>query len=285
VGTAKAALVVAAATLVAARPAHADSCTGGEGSERFATCFDPGNRFSITAATDGFGGAVALRHEIHFEDEPDLVWKMEHDALDTTYDGFSGRFAGMLYRGRYLRHARDGHIVLPLGTPQKVFLPFDIGALVEVGTLRWDATGDATLGMVRTALLVDLSRSRDFRRRLAIGPVASWDLDLTRSPVTIAEHQIAPFSALLTEVHLESLDGLTSCDLRSEAGMMWRTSHGWNKNLVVEAGLERVIIAVNDRPIALYATARYDYARSEALAAIGVRIVLFDKTDPRVQRL
>ena len=284
-GAAKTALVIAAVSLAAVRSARADSCTGGTGSDRFPTCFDPGNRFSLTAATDGFGGAVQLRHEIHFEDEPDLVWKMEHDALDTTYDGFTGRFAGMLYRGRFLRHARDGHIVLPLGSPQKVFLPFDIGALVEVGTLRWAPTGDATLGMVKTALLIDLSRSRDFRRRLAIGPVGSWDLDLTRSPVAISQHQIAPFSALLTEVHLESLDGLTSCDLRSEAGMMWRTSHGWEKGLVVEAGLERVVLAVNDRPIALYATGRYDYARSEALAAVGLRIVILDRADPRVQRL
>jgi hypothetical protein len=302
VGTAKAALIAAA--LAAARLAHADDaaeslargdaaeslasndCTGVSPSGgRFAACFDPGNRLSLTAATDGFGGGVALRHEIHFDDEPDLVWKLEHEGLDATYDGFSHAFAGVLYRGRFLRHARDGHIVIPIGAPKKVFLPFDIGALVEVGNLRWRAGQDATLGVVKTAALVDLSRSADFRRRFALGPVASWDVDLARTSVAITEHRIAPFSALLAEVHVESDSGLTILDLRGEAGTAWHTAGSWQRHLLAEASLERVVLAVNDRPIAVYATARYDYETSEALAAVGLRFVLFDRTDPRVQRL
>jgi hypothetical protein len=284
VGAAKTALVIAVAA--AARLARAEPCTGvtADG-DRFATCFDPGNRLSLTAATDGFGGGLALRHEIHFDDEPDLVWKMEHTALDTSYDAFDHRFAGILYRGRFLRHARDGHIVIPIGAPKKVFLPFDIGALVEVGNLRWQGTGTATLGMVKTAALIDVSRSRDFRRRLAFGPVASWDIELTRSPVAIADHRIAPFSALLAELHLESVDGLTWFDARGEAGSSLSTLHGWQRELAGEVALERIVIALDDRPIALYATARYDRVTAEAIAAVGVRIVVFDRTDPRVRRL
>jgi hypothetical protein len=285
VGTAATTLVIAA-VVAAPAAALADPCTGVSPSgERFPVCFDPGNRLSLTAATDGFGAALALRHEIHFEDEPDLVWKMEHEMLDATYDGFAHRFDGVLYRGRYLRHSRDGHIVIPIGAPKKVFLPFDIGALVEVGRLRVRANDLSTLGVVKTAALIDLSRSRDFRQRFALGPVASWDVELARSPVMLVEHRISPFTALLAELHLESSNGLTWCDLRGEAGTAWQSSRGWQRTLAVEAALERVILAVNDRPIAVFATGRYDRAAAEALAAIGLRIVLFDRTDPRVRRL
>ena len=33
----------------------------------------------------GFGAGIALRHEITFDDDPDLEWKMEHGILDSTY--------------------------------------------------------------------------------------------------------------------------------------------------------------------------------------------------------
>jgi hypothetical protein len=174
VGTAPAALLTAALAAAAVPlPARAE-CTGiTRSGGRFATCFDPGNRASITAGSDGFGGAVALRHVVHFDDEPDLVWKLEHVLAEATHAGWEDRFSGVVYRGRYLRHSRDGHLVLPLGTPKKIFLPFDIGALVEVGAIRWPAAdAAASIGVVKTAALFDLARSRNFRRRIAIGPAA-----------------------------------------------------------------------------------------------------------------
>ncbi len=280
-GAAAQALLIAAL----AGSAHADPCTGKTDSgSRFATCFDPGNRLSLTAATDGFGGALALRHEIHFDDEPDLVWKLEHDLVDATWTPGDGT-AGILYRGRYLRHARDGHIVLPLGTPQKVYLPFDIGALVEVGNVVARPNKPVELGIVKTAALIDISRSRDFRRRLAFGPVASWDVELARVPVAVADHRVAPFSAVLAELHLESQDGLTLFDLRGEAGTAWHTTIGWHRRAQAEALLERVVLAVNDRPIALFLSGRYDSSLAEAVAALGVRVVLVGRTDPRVSRM
>ena len=273
------------AACAAARIASAGPCTGTTASGgRFAICFDPGNRLSLTAATDGLGGAIALRHEIHFTDEPDLVWKLDHDLLDTTWDGFAGRLDGVLYRGEFLRHSRDGHILIPLGTPKKVFLPFDIGALFEVGRLSWREDAGVTLGVVRTAALIDVSRSRDFRRRLAFGPVASWDVDLAHG-MTGTVHRIAPFSAVLAELHLESDDGLTTCDLRGEAGTAWRTVGGWHHQVSAEATLERIVLAIDDRPVALYLSGRYDSVTDERIAALGLRIVLVDRTDPRVGKL
>ena len=276
------------------RPGHAHLGVTRSGG-RFATCFDPGNRASFTAGSDGFGGALALRHVIHFDDEPDLEWKMEHVAAEATHAAWEDRFAGVVYRGRYLRHSRDGHIVLPLGRPRKVFLPFDIGALAEVGALRWRTAGAAgdpaassatlasvTLGVVKTAPLFDLARSRNFRRRIAIGPVARWDLELERHPLAIARHVVAPFSAGIANLHLESQTGRLVGDLRVEAGTAWTSDAGWRPEASAEATVERVVLAINDRPIALVLGARYDSATDEAVARVGARVVLFDRRDPRV---
>jgi hypothetical protein len=287
------AAAVAAIALAAPRAARAE-CTGVTRSGgRFATCFDPGNRVSLTAGSDGFGGALALRHVIRFDDEPDLEWKMEHVIGEATHATWEDRFAGVVYRGRYLRHSRDGHIVLPLGRPRKVFLPFDIGALAEVGALRWragaapDTAEDATaatvtLGVVKTGALIDLARSRNFRRRFAIGPVARWDLELARGPLAITRHVVAPFSAGLASLHLESQSGRLVGDLRVEAGTAWTSDAGWRPEVSAEATVEHVVLAVNDRPIALVLGARYDSATDEAIARVGARVVIFDRRDPRV---
>ena len=280
-GRVVAALALAAAA-VAPAPARAE-CTGiTRAGGRFATCFDPGNRASITAGSDGLGGAIALRHVVHFADEPDLVWKMEHVLGDATHATWEDRFSGVIYRGRYLRHSRDGHLVLPLGTPKKIFLPFDIGALAEVGAIRWRADGTASVGVVKTAALIDLARSRNFRRRIAIGPAARWELEGLRHPLAVARHVVAPFSCGLASLHLESQTGRLVGELRIEAGTAWTSDAGWRPEAAAEASVERIVLAVNDRPIALVLGARYESATDEAIARVGARVVLFHRRDPRV---
>ena len=283
-GTPAATLLAALAAAAAAAPSPARAeCTGVTPSGgRFATCFDPGNRASITAGSDGFGGAIALRHVIRFDDDPDLEWKMEHVLGEATHAGWAERFSGVVYRGRYLRHSRDGHIVLPLGTPKKIFLPFDIGALAEVGAIRWRTLDAASIGVVKTAALIDLARSRSFRRRLAIGPVARWAVEVERHPITVARHLVAPFSSGIASLHLESHTGRLVGDLHVEAGTAWTSDAGWRPEASAEASVERIVLAVNDRPIALVLGARYESATEEAIARVGARVVLFHRRDPRV---
>ncbi|MEO8701741.1 MAG: hypothetical protein ABI867_16970 [Kofleriaceae bacterium] len=270
--------------LLAARDARAESCTGLTPSGgRFATCFDNGNRLSLTAGTDGLGGSVALRHIVHFDDEPDLVWKLEHVMLEATHATFDDRFSGVIYQGRYLRHARDGHIVIPLGTPKKIFLPFDVGGLAEVGRIRWEPDSSiARVGVVKVAALFDFARTRSFRQRLAIGPVARWDVDIDRDNRELAEHIVSPFTAAVLELKSETLDGRTTATLSLESGTVWRNKVGWDKQLRVEATLERIVLAINDRPIAIVMGARYDSTTDEAVAHIGARVVLVQRRDSRV---
>src|SRR4029077_3811582 len=134
-------------------------------------------------------------------------WKMSHDLLDASYGPFREHVYGTVYRGVFLRHSRDGHILLPLGVPKKVFLPFDIGAMFEIGRLEMRPDAPTRLGIFETAALIDLSRSRDFRRRIAVGPAASWSVELDR--MKVSDHAVAPFSSLLAELHVESSEGRT----------------------------------------------------------------------------
>jgi len=277
-GPAALALVVAVGALVAPARAAADGCTKLDGHERrYPICFDPGNRLSITGGSDGFGGSLAVRHIVHFEDDPDLSWKNEHVIADVRGGGPSGVEA-VLYRGRFIRHTRDGHIVLPTSPPKKVFLPFDIGAYVEAGNVRIsDTSSDVTIGAVKMAALVDIWRSRDFRRRLAIGPMARWDVDVHRDVLmdpAIARQRVAPFSTGMLNLHVESANGLTVGDLVVEAGTAWTSDAGWTRELRADLTFERTLLAINDRPINVMFGARYDTA-TEASARVGARIAIF----------
>jgi hypothetical protein len=276
--------VVAVGLLSVVTEAHAEPCTGvTESGGRFATCFDLGNRLSVTAGSDGFGGGLALRHVITFDDEPDLVWKLQHVMLETTHATLEDRLTGVVYRGYFLRHARDGHIVIPLGTPKKVFLPFDIGGFAETGTISWTPDSSiARVGVVKMAPLFDFSRTRSFRRRLVIGPVARWDVDVDRDNRELAEHIVSPFTSGMIELAAESTSGRLAGSIHVEAGSVWTNKDGWRTEAQAEATIERIVLAVNDRPIALVVGARYASQSDELVARVGARFVLVHRQDPRV---
>jgi hypothetical protein len=284
VGAAASAFIAAVVAAATATTAHADECTGNGPNGKFALCFDPGTRASITAGSDGFGGGLAYRHVIHFVDEPDLVWRLEHVAIDGVHAPNTEEFDALLYRGHYTRHARDGHIVIPLGTPKKVFLPFDVGGIAEVGTVHVRDNVPTNFRIVKTAGILDFARSRSFRKRLAFGPVARWDVNITRV-MEVDEHIVAPFSQLMANLHYETNNGRFVADLRVEAGAAWHSARGWEPTAEAEATVERIVLAINDRPISLVLGARWQSETDEAIARVGARIVLFDHRDPRVQRI
>ena len=264
--------VVAAGWLFASSARAETVCqkTASDGSS-FATCFDPGNRLELSAGSSGLGAGVRWRYFAKVDDE--LHWRIEHQFASFLVNGDA--FAGVLYAGRYVRHSRDGHIVIPLGTPKKVFLPFDIGVEAEVGRLSGPfAQNDVELGIVRMALMFDLSRSADFRRRLAVGAVARWDASGERDEVRISEHRVAPLSIGLVDVYLEDRPGLTLANLRVEAGTSWSTVGAWQENVIAQASLERVLIAINDRPLSVFVDGSYNLGDKEFKAAAGIRFAL-----------
>jgi hypothetical protein len=273
---------VTAALVATAGEARADDrpCRAGPAGDPFAVCFDPGNRLVLqlggdTGSTGGFVGAGASARGYMTTDDPTIYWWHEHDIGETVYDGEHVR--GAVYRGRYLRHSRDGHIVLPTSPPRKLFLPFDIGAEADVGT--FDARTDAPLvdlGVLRTALLFEVTRSGDYRRRLTFGVAGRWDVvaDLRDGSIAVPESFVAPFSLGVAALHLESKDGLVVFDTSVEAGPRWSSVADWGHLVRAQASFERVLIALDDHPLSLWAQAGWEDPGRGAWALAGARFVL-----------
>lgn len=261
-------VVVGALALPAS--AAADECWVEHRHGPYPVCFDPGNRLRLDATTDGLGGGIQLRHVVP-GDDPDVTWRLEHDLLDLRATGDLVRATA--YAGRYVRHSSDGHVVLPLGRPRKLFLPFDVGAEAQVGSLIATSSGDALLiGAVRTAALIELSRADHFRHRIAIGPAARWDVVVDRESRSAREHAVAPFSLAALDLRFESRNGLTLVGLRAEAGGEWSTEEGWRRRLGAGAEIERVVLAVQDRPLSIFVSGEYEPHDESLSGLVGFRL-------------
>jgi len=260
--------------LAGARVAHAAPCTSGPADDPFPICFDPGNRLVLQLGYRGVGGGLDLRHKVA-TDDPDITWRLEHRIAEAAYDGSAWR--GTLYRGRFARHSDDGHIMLPTSPPRKVFLPFDIGAEADFGAfVATPGKTQVELGLVRTALLFELSRSDSFRRRLVFGIAGRWDVlapDLHR-PFSVAEHFVAPFSLGVAGLHLESDNGLSILDVSVEAGTRFSSQSSWGGVLTATGSVERVVVALNDRPLSLYCQAGWEDPGRGAWVTAGLRFAL-----------
>jgi hypothetical protein len=273
------AALVGGALVCPARPAAADDCWLSHRHGPFPVCFDPGNRLHLDATTDGLGGAILLRHVV-LVDDPDVSWRLEHRIASVRVMGSEIR--GAAYAGRYVRHSSDGHLVLPFGRPRKIFLPFDIGGEAEVGRVSGSITGALHVGAVRTAALIELSRASHFRRRIAVGAVARWDLVLDTDSRSAREHAVAPFSLAAIDLRAESESGLTLGGVRAEAGGVWSASSGWRRRLAAEAELERVLLAVQDRPVSIFVSGEYEPHEKELSGLVGVRLAPLVRV-PRAQ--
>lgn len=281
-----AAMLVASAGTARAEP----TCLAGPADDPFPICFDPGRRLvvgaELTVTEDGErpGGSASLafRHVVT-TDDPAVWWRLEHVVLDTRWRGDALDVA--IYRGRFLRHSRDGRIVLPTSPPRKIFLPFDVGAEADVGAIASIDGGDRLeVGVVRIALLVDLLRSETFRRRLTVGAAGRWDLagSVGEGDPSAEEHRVAPFTVATAALHLESENGLTLVDLAGEGGRTWSTVESWRSAWSASGTLERVVVAVNDWPVSLYAQAGYADTGRGAFAALGIRLgVVASPSAPR----
>jgi hypothetical protein len=281
--------ILVAVIVAIATPARAEDCVGGT-AKPFATCFDPGNRLVIDLAasdasegaatpTGAIGGGLFLRHIVRTGD-PEVTWRVEHGIFAGAIDlAPAGRYQATVYHAQFLRHARDGHIVLPFAPAKKVFFPFDLGlesTVLSISGLRGD--DHVRANMVRASAFLELLRSPDFTRRLEIGPVVRWDADVDRTRRTIDEHQVAPFSLASISLHLESKDGIAVLDTGVEGGMTWSNLHGWRATAGVRFDVERVLVALDDRPLALFADAAWSPSEDGgAHALIGLRLAVFGR--------
>jgi len=263
--------------------------TGPDG-VRFRVRFDPGARLLIGAGTEGTpaggGAAPVLELGLRLRSERpapgwDVYWKRDHEILQMRLA--PARIDGVLYRGLFLRQSREGTLTLPASPAVAVSLPFDVGLRTEVGQLAGPpgipAAGEPRLrlGVVHGEALADFWRSPRQGRWLVAGVGARYDVGLGRDAAgaLAPDHLIAPMTALTVAVHGEQRDGLLAGGLRGEGAYRWSSVRGWEPSWRAEAEGEATPLAINDRPLSIYALAVVEgagaLARPEARVFVGLR--------------
>jgi hypothetical protein len=258
--------------------------TGPDG-VRFRVRFDPGERLILGAGADGAAPAVELGLRLRSEPPApgwDVYWKREHELLQVRLA--RGRIDGALYRGLFLRRSREGTLTLPLTPPVALPLPFDVGLRTEVGQLAGPlglpppGAPQLRAGVVHGEVLADFWRSPQPGRWLAVGAGARYDVGLARAATgaPAADHLVAPMTALSLAVHGEQRDGLLGGGLRAEGAYRWSSVRGWEPSWRAEAEGEVTLLAINDRPLSVYALAAVDGAGGlpspEARVFVGLRL-------------
>lgn len=262
--------MAAAALLALALAAQAgDPCVATDARGRsFRTCFDPGNGLDLSlGAAAGReepvrGGAADLRLGLRWRSDlrsrtGNLEWLrdmtfLEGRALLVSGDVEPRAARALAWRGVFVRHRASPFLLVPGPRPLRFPFPFDVGLLVEVGGAAWERPRprDADLVPLRSALLLDLGGHGPLRR-LAFGPEVAWTVHV--SETENATHAIVPFTAGLVDVRLESRDGLSSLGLVARGGSSLAVPGGAEGFLEGTLALERVVLAVNDVPLALWA--------------------------------
>jgi hypothetical protein len=266
----------AAAAGVEAPPAWITDASGA----RYRVRFDPGERIILSVGADtradrtaGFDTpGLALEVGVfHRSDRPapgwDVHWKKNHEfarvRIRPAADSRGVLLDGALYRGLYLRQQREGTLTLPLNPPVAIALPFDVGLRFELGRFRggglWPEPGGPPInaGVVDAEVLTDFWRSRLPGRWLAIGIGGRYEVGLSRDATgdVQADHRVSPMSTLSVAMHAERADGLAAGGLRGEASHRWSGARGWERTFRVDGDIEVTPLAVNDRPISLFAMA------------------------------
>jgi hypothetical protein len=258
---------------------------------RFRVRFDPGERlfFGLGAGADGTHGGAApvVEWSLRLRSEPpapdrNVYWKRDHELLQLQLA--PARIDGALYRGLFLRHSRQGTLTIPLSPPVAVSLPFDVGLRTELGQLAGPlgipGPGEPPLlvGLVHGEVLADFWRSPRPGRWLVAGVGARYDVGLAHDAAgaLAPDHLVAPMTALAVALHDERADGLLAGGLRAEGAYRWSSARNWEPSFRAEAEVEATPLALNDRPLSVYARAVVDAAGGlpapETRLFVGLRL-------------
>ncbi len=253
--------------LALAAPAG-DPCVATDGRGRsFRVCFDPGNGLELSLGgaygreEPLAGGASEARAAWRWRrdlrtEAGDLEWLRDMDFVEARAAFVAGEAEprearALAWRGTFVRHRTSPFLLLPAPRPIRVPFPFDVGFVVEVGGVGWDASArrDLRLAPLRSALLLDLG-GHGVVRRLAFGPEVAWTVRVPAD--TEAVHGIVPFTAGVLDARVEARDGLTVLALVARGGSVLSVPGGTDGFLEATLAAERTVLAVNDRPVAVY---------------------------------
>jgi hypothetical protein len=251
-------LALALALLLTGAPAEASPCTSlDEAGAAFAICFDPGNGLLVGAGQLVQAGEAGPELQAGFllrstrtSSTKGTPWFNTHRILDTHARGGTARrsLTTTLYDGTLRRHLEDGFILIPTARPVRIPFPFDLALALRVGHLErrvWEGPG-WTLETGRAALLLDPLRSPTGRVWLGVGPAAGHILRRTREGTV---HELTPFTSALIDAGYETEDGAWTLRARALAGWTFGFDGVTRFRARAEAGVERLLVAVNDQPV------------------------------------
>lgn len=283
-------MLVAAASLSAlSAPAYARAQEGYSTSPEghsFRVRFDPESRIRLGFGDAlGLGGArdgavaqalevtagVAYRQVASSGEGKDrIVWQIDHRFVSGWIHPLRRAARPLpaldaaVYAVTALRHDELPSIVLPSSPPVSIAFPFDVGFEAQIGQvsiperLPVAAAGDARLplvhvGVMHAAMILDPWRSGAIGRSFEIGIGARYDVDTYGAPSLQTPkvlHRVAPMTAASLRFRTQSEDGLLLADCRGEIVPHWTSEAVWKVAAGGSARVERILLALNDEPIA-----------------------------------
>ena len=231
---------------------------------------------------------VRYRHLLDFE-QGLILWKLYHQALWGRVElGSSAgpRLLATAYRGRLVRWAEDGRLVLPTNPPQTIPFPFNIGVETAIGQIDYRELPEGfacEIGALRSEVVLDLWRQRRLRSYAQLGVGPRYDLWLLDSPPgdgIEVHHLIAPFTSGSFAFHHEAADGHHAFDAHLAAAQRLRVDRGWSPLVTASISYEAVLFAINDLPVSSYLAADYRFtdeplvghSRHELHGSAGLRL-------------
>jgi hypothetical protein len=282
-------LVVAASLSALSTSAHARAQEGYSTSPEgrsFRVRFDPesrarlgfGDALGLGGARDG---AVAQAPEVTAgvayrqmassgEGKDRIVWQIDHRFVSGWIHPFRRPARPLpaldtaVYAVTALRHDEFPSIVVPSLPPIRIAFPFDVGFEAELARVNVPerlpvvAADGARLpvvhiGVMHAAMILDPWRSGVVGRSFEIGIGARYDIDAYGAPslrTPKALHRVAPMTAASLRFRTQSEDGLLLVDCRGEIVPHWTSESVWKVAAGGSARLERILLALNDKPIA-----------------------------------
>jgi hypothetical protein len=299
-----AAVVLIGAPAAAEEPEAQQSFAEDDEGRSFRTGFDPGSRIVIgggyrpLSALSGepeldigyLEVGVRYRHRIDFE-QGLIVWKLYHQALWANIDLGSGtgpRLRATAYRGRLVRWAEDGRLVLPSSPPRAVPFPLNVGVETTVGQIdyREQPHGfSSEIGVIRSEVVLDLWRQRRLGSYAQLGVGPRYDLWLLDDPLAKsieAHHLVAPFTSGSFTFHHEAADGHHAFDAQLAAAHRLQVDRGWSPMVTASVSYEALLIAINDLPVSSYLASDYQFrddplvgrSEHELRGSLGLRLGL-----------
>ncbi|MFT3916872.1 MAG: hypothetical protein QM704_23150 [Anaeromyxobacteraceae bacterium] len=268
-----AALLVASAAAAADAPCRLTDARG----RTFPVCFDPGSRLELAGGgAAGDGGAWALRAGLRWRNDARspagaLEWLRDQTFLAVGLSaGGSPRSpwaggprldaaSGVAWSGTFVRRRTSPFLLVPGPAPLRIPFPFDVGLRAEAGAAAWEAARPDRLRVLplRAALLLDVGSLLGLRRA-AFGPEAAWEADLERG--RHPSSRAVPFTGGVASLRAESRDGLLAAEVDARAGSALPIDARGKAGayLRASASAEWTVLAVNERPLALFVEGSVD---------------------------